>query len=146
MVRFIVKSSITIQVFMFCVLCFARRQLIKTSSPLVSLASSIGSLFAKSYKDCNSFILFNHMSPFGVQQFLSITFLLIYRPYGINTSSVNTICNLQSSICNHSAFIAFTGFINAAFIAWKLIVITAINIAAMPATAKTHHCIFTWYA
>ena len=32
-----------------------------------------------------------------------------------------------------------TGFDNAAFIDWKLMVISAINIAVMPASTKTHH-------
>src|ERR1041384_1543739 len=39
----------------------------------------------------------------------------------------------------------FTGFLNAALIAWKLTVANAMNIAATPATANTHHCIVTRY-
>ena len=39
----------------------------------------------------------------------------------------------------HSLRKLFTGFANAAFIAWKLMVTKAINIAAVPANTNTHH-------
>ena len=40
---------------------------------------------------------------------------------------------------NHSDLKLSTGFANAAFIDWKLIVTKAINMATAPAMAKIHH-------
>ena len=43
---------------------------------------------------------------------------------------------LNSSLITHSVLNDFTGFVIAAFIAWKLTVTSAINIAAAPAKAN----------
>ena len=46
----------------------------------------------------------------------------------------------------HSVRSDFTGFAIAAFIAWKLTVINAINKAVIPAKANTHHSITVLYS
>src|SRR5678815_916810 len=46
----------------------------------------------------------------------------------------------------YSVLKLFTGFVNAAFIAWKLIVINAITAARMPAVKNIHHGIDMRYA
>ncbi len=48
---------------------------------------------------------------------------------------------LQIQNHNHSDRRLLTGFINAAFIAWKLSVISAMTMAANPANANIHQCI-----
>jgi len=56
----------------------------------------------------------------------------------ISFNNVHAI-NIISCLTYYSVLKLFTGFANAALIAWKLTVISAISNAIDPATANTHH-------
>lgn len=62
--------------------------------------------------------------------------------YSKATNSLNFHFRLFTfHICIYSLLKLSTGFAIAAFIAWKLIVITAISIAIIPAIKKSHQLI-----